>query len=171
MSYRILKLIFVNVINIRKNKGESMNLQKAIDRWRDQETYKKQSGIHWFVWLLENPKSPISLTGAIDLYHHDIIHILLNRGMEVKDEAVVIGFTMGNSETTKPWVKWLFAFCVRYLYPEGYRFTPNDLAEYEMGYAYGLSLEKKNIHLACFDVSQDVRTIRNIWGINIGKVL
>ena len=98
-----------------------MNLQKAIDRWRDQETYKKQSGIHWFVWLLENPKSPISLTGAIDLYHHDIIHILLNRGMEVKDEAVVIGFTMGNSETTKPWVKWLFEFCVRYLYPEGYR--------------------------------------------------
>ena len=148
-----------------------MLFSKAIEKWQDNPTYKEQSKIHWFVWLLENPKSPISLTGAIDLYNHDIIHILLDRGMEVRDEAMVIGFTMGNSETTSSWVRWLFEFCARYLYPEGYRFRPNDLAEYEMGYAYGRSREKKNIHLACFDVSQDVKTIRNIWGINIEEVL
>ena len=117
--------------------------------------------------MLENPKSPISLTGAIDLYHHDIIHILLNRGMKVKDEAVVIGFTMGNSETTKPWVKRLFEFCVRYLYPEGYRFTPEDILEFEMGYAYGLSRAKKNIHLADFNTRKTIAKLRKEWDIKL----
>ena len=99
-----------------------MILRKAIEKWRASDTYKKQGQIHWFVWLLENPSSPISLTGAVDLYNHDIIHILLNRGMEVKDEAMVIGFTMGNSKSTSSWVRWLVEFCARYLYPEGYSF-------------------------------------------------
>ena len=99
-----------------------MLLSKAIEKWQDNPTYKEPSTIHWFVWLLENPKSPISLTGAIDLYNHDIIHILLDRGMLNRDEAMVIGFTMGNSETTSSWVRWLFEFCARYLYPESYRF-------------------------------------------------
>ena len=94
-----------------------MLLSKAIEKWQDNSTYKEPSTIHWFVWLLENPKSPISLTGAIDLYNHDIIHILLDRGMLNRDEAMVIGFTMGNSETTSSWVRWLFEFCARYLYP------------------------------------------------------
>ena len=96
-----------------------MILRKAIEKWRQSDTYKKQGQIHWFVWLLENPSSPISLTGAVDLYNHDIIHILLNRGMEVKDEAMVIGFTMGNSKSTSSWVRWLFEFCARYLYRVG----------------------------------------------------
>ena len=96
-----------------------MLLSKAIEKWQDNPTYKEPSTIHWFVWLLENPKSPISLTGAIDLYNHDIIHILLDRGMAVRDEAMVIGFTMGNSETTSSWVRWLFEFCARYLYQRG----------------------------------------------------
>ena len=83
-------------------------LKDAIESFKKFDTYKEPSSIHWFVWLIENPKSPISLTGAIDLYNHDIIHILLGRGMDVKDEALVIGFTMGNSEYTNSLVKWLF---------------------------------------------------------------
>ena len=43
-----------------------MILQKAVYKWKHQESYKKQSSIHWFIWLLENPSSPISLTGAIE---------------------------------------------------------------------------------------------------------
>ncbi|SVD61438.1 uncharacterized protein METZ01_LOCUS414292, partial [marine metagenome] len=90
--------------------SKTMLLSKAIEKWQDNPTYKEQSKIHWLVWLLENPNSPISLTGAIDLYNHDIIHILLDRKMEVRDEASVIGFTMGNSETTSSCVRWLFEF-------------------------------------------------------------
>ena len=144
-----------------------MLLSNAIEKWQDNPTYKEPSTIHWFVWLLENPKSPISLTGAIDLYNHDIIHILLDRGMLNRDEAMVIGFTMGNSETTSSWVRWLFEFCARYLYPESYRFNEHDLLEFERGFAYGYTRSRRNIHLAKFDVKQDIEEIRNEWDIEL----
>ena len=144
-----------------------MLLSKAIEKWQDNSTYKEPSTIHWFVWLLENPKSPISLTGAIDLYNHDIIHILLDRGMLNRDEAMVIGFTMGNSETTSSWVRWLFEFCARYLYPISYRFNEYDLLEFERGFAYGYTRLKRNIHLAKFDVKRDIEEIRKEWGIKL----
>ena len=144
-----------------------MLLSSAIEKWQDNPTYKEPSTIHWFVWLLENPKSPISLTGAIDLYNHDIIHILLDRGMLNRDEAMVIGFTMGNSETTSSWVRWLFEFCARYLYPVSYRFNEYDLLEFEKGYAYGYTRLRRNIHLAEFDVKRDIEEIRKEWGIEL----
>ena len=144
-----------------------MLLSKAIEKWQDNSTYKEPSTIHWFVWLLENPKSPISLTGAIDLYNHDIIHILLDRGMLNRDEAMVIGFTMGNSETTSSRVRWLFEFCARYLYPISYRFNEYDLLEFERGFAYGYTRSRRNIHLAKFDVKRDIEEIRKEWGIEL----
>ena len=144
-----------------------MLLSKAIEKWQDNSTYKEPSTIHWFVWLLENPKSPISLTGAIDLYNHDIIHILLDRGMLNRDEAMVIGFTMGNSETTSSWVRWLFEFCARYLYPVSYRFNEYDLLEFERGFAYGYTRSRRNIHLAKFDVKRDIEEIRKEWDIEL----
>ena len=144
-----------------------MLLSKAIEKWQDNSTYKEPSTIHWFVWLLENPKSPISLTGAIDLYNHDIIHILLDRGMLNRDEAMVIGFTMGNSETTSSRVRWLFEFCARYLYPISYRFNEYDLLEFERGFAYGYTRSRRNIHLAKFDVKRDIEKIRKEWGIEL----
>ena len=118
------------------------------------------------MWLIENPKSPFSLTGAIDLYNHDIIHILLGRGMDVKDEALVIGFTMGNSEYTNSLVKWLFLLCARMLYPSGYRFGDAEIKEYNRGYSYGLTRRKRNIHLEIFDIEEDVSDIRRRFGIN-----
>ena len=144
-----------------------MLLSKAIEKWQDNPTYKEQSKIHWFVWLLENPKSPISLTGAINLYNHDIIHILLERGMLNRDEAMVIGFTMGNSETTSSRVRWLFEFCARYLYPVSYRFNEYDLLEFERGFAYGYTRSRRNIHLVKFDVQRDIEEIRKEWGIEL----
>ena len=133
-----------------------MKLQKAVYKWKHSEGYKVQSSIHWFVWLLENPVSPISLTGAIDLENHDLIHILLDRGMEIRDEAMVIGFTMGNSTGTTSLVKWLFEFCARYLYPAGYKFDDADIVEFNRGYAYGYTRSKRNIHLERFDVTQNI---------------
>ena len=144
-----------------------MLLSKELKNWRSKPTYKQQGQIHWFVWLLENPNSPISLTGAVDLYNHDIIHILLNRGMEVKDEAMVIGFTMGNSQSTSSWVRWLFEFCAKYLYPEGYAFDDETLLEFERGYAYGYTRKRRNIHLAQFDERKTVATLRKEWGIKL----
>jgi hypothetical protein len=99
-----------------------MKLKNAIGIWRERPEYKVQKQIHWFIWLMENPNSPIALTGAIDLYNHDIIHILLDRGMDIRDEAMVIGFTMGNSNKTRSWVRWIFEFIAQHLYPAGYKF-------------------------------------------------
>lgn len=144
-----------------------MELQKAVYKWKHSEGYKVQSSIHWFVWLLENPNSPISLTGAIDLENHDLIHILLDRGMDIRDEAMVIGFTMGNSTGTSSLVKWLFEFCARYLYPEGYKFDDADIVEFNRGYAYGYTRPRRNIHLEQFDLTQNISDIREKWGINL----
>ena len=144
-----------------------MQLQKAVYKWKHQESYKVQSQIHWFVWLLENPNSPISLTGAIDLENHDLVHILLDRGMDIRDEAMVIGFTMGNSTGTSSLVKWLFEFCARYLYPAGYKFNDADIVEFNRGYAYGYTRPKRNIHLERFDVTQNISDIREKFGINL----
>ncbi len=53
------------------------------------------SSIPFLVWLLENLASPIALPGKIDLYCHDCLHVLLNKGFSLEDEAFVVGFTMG----------------------------------------------------------------------------
>ena len=144
-----------------------MKLHNALKKWRDNPTYKNQSDIHWLVWLIENPKSPISLTGAIDLFNHDIIHVLLDRGMTTKDEAMVIGFTMGNSETTSSWVRWLFEFIARHLYPTAYKFNDDELIEFERGYAYGYTRPCRNIHLEQFDTSKSVDVFRKKYGIDL----
>tara|TARA_Y100001949_G_scaffold176310_1_gene188942 strand:- start:2258 stop:2704 length:447 start_codon:yes stop_codon:yes gene_type:complete len=148
-----------------------MKLKAAIRKWRNKDHYKRCTEIHWFVWLIENPKSPVSLTGAVDLHNHDIIHILLDRDMDVRDEAMVIGFTMGNSEMTSSWVRWLFEFCAKYLYPKGYRFDEKDLLEYERGFAYGYSRPKRNIHTENFVTSKHVGSIRREWSIKTSEVL
>ena len=141
-------------------------LKEAIATFKKFDTYKEPSSINWFVWLIENPKSPISLAGAVDLYNHDIIHIILNRGMDVKDEAMVIGFTMGNSESSSGLSKWLFLLCARLLYPDGYRFSAEEVKEYNKGYSYGMTRRKRNIHLEKFNVSEDVADIRRRFGVN-----
>ena len=141
-------------------------LKEAIATFKKFDTYKEPSSINWFVWLIENPKSPISLAGAVDLYNHDIIHIILNRGMDVKDEAMVIGFTMGNSESSSGLSKWLFLLCARLLYPDGYRFSAEEVKEYNKGYSYGMTRRKRNIHLEKFNINEDVADIRRRFGVN-----
>jgi len=141
-------------------------LKDAIATFKKFDNYKEPTSINWFVWLIENPKSPISLAGAVDLYNHDIIHIILNRGMDVKDEAMVIGFTMGNSESSSGLSKWLFLLCARLLYPDGYRFSAEEVKEYNKGYSYGMTRRKRNIHLEKFNINEDVADIRRRFGVN-----
>ena len=56
----------------------------------------EQSDIPFIVRLLENPESIVPLPGQINLYNHDCLHILLDRGISLLDEAFVVGFTMGS---------------------------------------------------------------------------
>ena len=86
--------------------------------------------------------------------------------MDVKDEAKVIGFTMGNSESSSGLSKWLFLLCARLLYPSGYRFSAEEVKEYNRGYSYGMTRRKRNIHLEKFDIDEEVLDIRRKFGIN-----
>jgi len=82
--------------------------------------------IPWYVRLLENPKSPVALAGAIDLFGHDCVHILLGRGLLPQDEAFVIGFTMGRSPRCPGWHTPLFRWVAEHVYRGAFRFSRVD---------------------------------------------
>jgi hypothetical protein len=89
--------------------------------------------IPWYVKLLENPASPVALPGAIDLFGHDCIHVLLGRGLQPADEAFVIGFTMGSSGQLSAWQEQLFRWCSAHLYRGRFRFADRDRAVFGLG--------------------------------------
>ena len=90
-----------------------------------------QDAIPLIIQLVENPRFDIPgielFNGAVDLHTHDCIHILLGRGMLPKDEAFVIGFTMGSSNRVSMTEEKLFAWVSKYLYPGPYRFGREDI--------------------------------------------
>ncbi len=105
-----------------------------------------QSDINWLVRALENPKSPFALTGAIDLFGHDCVHVLLGRGLLAQDEAFVIGFTMGTSKRLSSWQRNFFKFATQHLYPKEYRFDDNDLKVFDLGVECGIKSPCKEIY-------------------------
>ncbi len=98
----------------------------------------KSDDMDLMVKLIENPKSPYAITGAISLQDHDCVHILLGRGLLPQDEAFVIGYTMGTAgkKISKEEVK-LFKMISSKLYPDIYRFREGDLIAYDLGFRYG----------------------------------
>ena len=102
------------------------SLYRALDSM--QEFKLCQEDVPLIVKLTENPDYTTSklFTGAVDLFSHDCIHVLLGRGLLVKDEAFVIGYTMGSGKKMKRWRRNLFLWITKYLYPEGYQFTEEE---------------------------------------------
>lgn len=96
-----------------------------------------QADIPWIVRLLENPQSPLALPGKISLYDHDCLHLLLDKTTSIKDEAFVIGFTMGNDPDTKPWMVRLYKFFSSHWYPKDYRFSCLHWQDYDRGFIFG----------------------------------
>ena len=83
--------------------------------------------VPFIIQLVENPKYDIGLfSGNTTLRAHDCIHILLGRGLLLKDEAFVIGYTMGSTKKKARWRRILFMFISKYLYPEGYKFGEEE---------------------------------------------
>ena len=74
----------------------------------------KQDDVPWLIQFVENPKYDLPgveiFHGATDLETHDYIHILLGRGLLPKDEAFVLGFTMGSTDRVSTSEEKLFAF-------------------------------------------------------------
>jgi len=95
----------------------------------------KQRDVPFIVQLVENPRYDLPgieiFSGATHLREHDYLHILLGRGLLPKDEAFVLGFTMGSSNRVGEIEERLFTLFARYLYPKGYRFDDEDVAVYK----------------------------------------
>lgn len=83
------------------------------------------------VRLVENPRYKIPgitlFHGAVELKQHDCIHLLLGRGLLSKDEAFVIGFTMGSTDAVSTVEETLFCKITKHLYPRIYKFDDEDI--------------------------------------------
>lgn len=95
----------------------------------------EQESIPLLVQLVENPKFDLPgvdiFSGATDLSTHDYIHLLLGRGVLPKDEAFVLGFTMGSTNRVGDIEERLYGLFAKYLYPKHYRFTDEDFQIYK----------------------------------------
>lgn len=78
------------------------------------------------VRLAENPRYNL-FHGAVDLRTHDYIHAILGRGLLAKDEAFVIGFTMGSTNRLSATEERVFTLVAERLYPGIFRFSREDV--------------------------------------------
>lgn len=125
--------------------------------------------ISFWVKLIENPRSPFALPGAIGLEEHDCVHALLGRGLLNQDEAFVIGYTMGNASNIKHWQVALYIYYSRYIFPKIYRFGERELVTFNLGLNYGKTRRTKNIHKIDFNKHKDrsLGEIRAMYDINL----
>jgi len=149
------------------SRGRGGTLRKALS---SMDSFKLAQGdIPFIIKLVENPKYDVGLfAGYVDLFTHDCVHILLGRGLLLKDEAFVIGYTMGSSQKMKRWRRNLFMFCAKYLYPKQYKFREEERFVFNMGVQAGsgcgkdLSTFKFKKHL-----DKHPNEIRGLMGINL----
>jgi hypothetical protein len=139
----------------------SGTLRESYEKLRLQQTFKMTSP--FLVWLLENPRSPLALPGAISLDKHDFVHCLLGVGLRLIDEAYVIGFTMGCDSKMRRYHLWLFKIFSCFLYPRRYRFKlKKHWPEFMRGYELGRKSRVKDIEEFDFNnwLDQNVENLR-----------
>jgi hypothetical protein len=128
--------------------------------------------IPWIVRLFENPRGWLRLHGAVDLVHHDRIHVLLGRGLLDQDEAFVIGFTMGSTRAVSRLEEWFFKYVVAHVYPHPYRIPPRILAAYDLGLEAGRTMGVRDIHRAVRDdmLDRPLGDVRRELGIDTRRL-
>ena len=130
------------------------------------------SAIPWIVRLFENPDGWLRLHGAVNLRNHDMIHVLLGRGLLGQDEAFVIGFTMGSTKAVSWLERMFFKFVVSQVYPHPYRISWRTLAAYDLGLAAGREMGVPNLHLLLREdmLDQPLGEIRHRLGIDTRRL-
>ncbi len=130
-----------------------------------------QNEIPYIIQIVENPKFDLPgfdiFHGATNLQTHDYVHMILGRGLLPKDEAFVIGFTMGSTDRVTITEERLYTFFAKYLYPTEYRFTDEDVRVFKDAVRLGFISDCKP--LSQIDYSQylhrQLREIRHAVGI------
>jgi hypothetical protein len=151
------------------NLGEKLTLRDAKDTMS--VFALTQGDVPLIIKLTENPKYFTSklFTGAVDLFAHDCVHILLGRGVLLKDEAFVIGYTMGSAKKMWRWRRNLFMWICKRLYPEGYKFGEEERFVFYNGVMAG---SKCDVDLSTIDfrdrcvLDLELSEIRHLLGID-----
>ncbi|WP_406504782.1 hypothetical protein [Streptomyces sp. NBC_00212] len=130
------------------------------------------SAIPWYVRLLENPASPLALPGAIDLFGHDCVHIVLGRGTLSQDEAFVLGVTMGASGRLRMWQRQLYRLCARRLYRSVFRFSRVDCLVFDLGVEFAGEAGIARLHQVPWRslLDRPLGEIRQSLGIDPGRL-
>lgn len=105
-----------------------------------------ETEIPWIVRLFENPSSWIRFRGAVDLEDHDVLHVLLGRGLQDQDEAFVLGFAMGTSKRVSRFQYWVFKFVLARLYPEPYRIPTFLQPAFDLGVRCGQETGQRDLY-------------------------
>ena len=125
-----------------------------------------QDDVPFLVQMVENPAFDIPLLevfhGATRLETHDYLHIVLGRGLLPKDEAFVIGFTMGSTDQVGGTEEFLYGLFAKYFYPRAYRFTADDMRVFKDAVRLGFVSDCQSLAQAdfarCLDLPlEDVR--------------
>lgn len=130
-----------------------------------------QEDIPLVVKLIENPKFDLPLVdlfnGATDLQTHDCIHAVLGRGLLPKDEAFVIGFTMGSTNRVSSTEEKLYTLAAKYLYPGPYKFNDEEIQIFKdavrLGYISDCQSLDKVDYAAYLD--WEISALRNELGL------
>ena len=128
--------------------------------------------IPWIVRLFENPRGWLHLHGAVDLRRHDMIHVLLGRGLLAQDEAFVIGFTMGATKAVSGFEAGLFKMIASRVYPPPYRIPWRTLGAFDLGLEAGRELAATNLHRRIDDsmLDQPLGATRRALGIDTRRL-
>ena len=126
------------------------------------------SKIPWIIKILENPESPFRFRGAVSLRDHDVLHVLLGRGLQDQDEAFVIGFAMGTAKKASPIQRRVLRFVLGRVYPEPYRIPTSLLPAFDLGFACGRETGTKGLYKLKLDslLGNSVRQARIECGID-----
>ena len=125
-----------------------------------------QDDVPFLVQMVENPAFDIPILevfhGATRLETHDYLHIVLGRGLLPKDEAFVIGFTMGSTDQVGSTEEFLYGLFAKYFYPRAYRFTDDDMRVFKDAVRLGFVSDCHSLAQAdfarCLDLPlEDVR--------------
>jgi hypothetical protein len=119
-----------------------------------------QREIPLIIQLVENPKYDLPgidiFPGATDLPTHDMIHIVLGRGLLPKDEAFVIGFTMGSTDRFGATEQGLYGFFAKYLFPKIYRFGDEELRVFKDAVRLGYVSDCRSLAEVKYDSMLDL---------------
>lgn len=149
--------------------NSNISLKDALAKMH--ETSNDASEIPFIVRLVENPDMDFPgidmFNGAVNLYTHDCIHLILGRGMLPKDEAFVIGFTMGSTNKVMKLEKFLYHFVTEHLYPKVFKFYKDEHIIFDIASNLGHISKCKPLNEVDFKSMENMslEDIRNHIGI------